>query len=76
MTVSCEIIFQDLNDALYIENNCIFQDTDKYYVCEKKGSGINKIPVEVIARNNQFTALEGNIKKGQKLLSHIGTHPE
>lgn len=68
MTVSCEILIQNFEDVLYIENDCIFQDTSQFYVCAKKTGGVEIIPVNIIARNNQFTALDGDIDKGQKLL--------
>jgi HlyD family secretion protein len=69
MTVSCEIITNKLDKALFVENECIFQDSSTYFVYEKTGGAMNKITVQLIARNNLYTAIQGNVQKGQRLVS-------
>ncbi len=67
MTVSSELIFKELDNSLYIENECIFTDGSDYFVI-KEGTD-NKIPIEILAVNSHYSAIQGNIEKGQRLIS-------
>lgn len=68
MTVSCEIITHELSDVYYIENECIFQDSVQYYLLGALSGKKEKINIEILARNNLFSAVKGDFKEGQKFL--------
>jgi hypothetical protein len=42
-------------------------DSTGYFVRQK--SSLKKIPIELISVNNNFSAISGDVKKGQKLIS-------
>lgn len=67
MTVSCEIIYADLKDQLYVETVCILKDSAGVWVFPSGESG-KKIPVRTGPSNNKYTVLKTKLKKGQKLL--------
>jgi multidrug efflux pump subunit AcrA (membrane-fusion protein) len=67
MTVSCELIIDEIDEALYVENECIFRDTEGYFVRQK--SSLKRVPIELVSVNNNYSAISGDIKKGQKLIS-------
>lgn len=69
MTVSCEVILAEFKNTLYVKNDCVFQENSGYYLLPENGKTQNKIPIEIIGRNNDFTAINGEVKKGQKLIS-------
>ncbi len=69
MTVNCEIVVEDLKNMLFIENECVMREGNNYFVVDQARGGKTKIPVEVVASNNLFTAIKGDIMKGQKLMT-------
>lgn len=69
MTVSCEIITKELNNAFYIENECIFSDSSQYYLLKESAGKPMRIPVSILARNNNQSAVQGEIEEGQRYLS-------
>lgn len=69
MTVNCEIIIEDLKDIFFIENECVMREGNSYFVVEQGHAGKNKIQVDVLANNNLFTAISGEIIEGQKLMT-------
>jgi HlyD family secretion protein len=69
MTVSCEIICEKFENALYASNDCLLSEGGRHYLFLKKGSGFSKVEVAVRAQNNNYSMVEGNIEKGQLLVS-------
>ncbi len=65
MTVSCEIFIAELENTLFIPNEYIFKENSRYYLFLKNGSQIKKAEFKMIARNNHFTAIQGDFSEGQ-----------
>lgn len=65
MTVSCEFFIAELKEALFVANEFVYKENSHYYLFLKNGSRIEKQEFEPIARNNQFTAVQGNFTEGQ-----------
>ena len=64
MTVSCEIIYADFRDALYVNNECLLRENGKYYVFFKKNK---RKEVKIGSSNNKYTLILDEIEKGQDL---------
>lgn len=64
MTVSCEIIYADVQDALYVSNECLVREKGKYYLFFKKNK---RREVKVGFSNNKYTLILDDLEKGQKL---------
>lgn len=69
MTVSCQLILAEIKDALFVSNECILTIADQNYVLLEKGGNAEKVPVEILGRNSEHTAVSGKLKKGDKLLT-------
>ncbi len=68
MTVSCQIETANLKDVFYVSNAYIGQQGDSYYILRKKGTGSERIPVTLGARNAKYVTIKGNVKKGDRIL--------
>lgn len=68
MTVSCELIANDLKDVLYVPNNCLLRESGRYWVFLPKAVGYDKRAVEFHGRNNTHSVISGNIIEGQELI--------
>lgn len=64
MTVSCEIIYADLEDVFYVNNECLLREDGKYYLFFKKNK---RKEVKVGFSNNKYTLILDKVKKGQDL---------
>ncbi|MBN1116085.1 MAG: efflux RND transporter periplasmic adaptor subunit [Bacteroidales bacterium] len=69
MTVSCEIITEELKDVTYIENECIFYENGQYYLIENLSRPEDKTLIEILSRNNQYSAIKGNLPIGKVFIS-------
>jgi HlyD family secretion protein len=69
MTVSCEIIYAEINDAFYVSNDCILRENGQYYIRLVRHGNVIKTPVETGPRNNSQTVIYGDFSKGQEVLS-------
>jgi HlyD family secretion protein len=69
MTVSCEYICNKFDNALYVSNDCLLTEGKRHYVFLKKGNRNSKVEVAVRAKNNNQSMVEGNIEKGQQLVT-------
>lgn len=68
MTVSCEFVADDLNDVLYVPNDCVLRENGHYYVYLSSLVGSHKTPVEVVTRNNIYTVVRGeDLREGQNV---------
>ena len=68
MTVRCEIFTAQLDDVFYVENECIIKENMKYYMFIEKNGNYEKYEVKIGPRNNQFTVVYGEYKKGKSVL--------
>ena len=68
MTVRCEIQYAQLQNVLYVENDCILGKDGKYYLFMDNGGDCEKCCIRIGPRNNQFTVIYGEIHPGQKVL--------
>ncbi len=60
MTVSCEMISQDLKDVLYVPNECVWCQDKQYYVRVSQLLGQKTdLPVRLVARNTNYSVVEG-----------------
>jgi hypothetical protein len=68
MTVSCEIIYAELKNALFVDNKCLKKEDGQYYIqMKEQGSRVEK-PVEIGPRNNRYTVIYGDLEKGTELM--------
>lgn len=68
MTVSCEIILSELKNSLYVNNDCIFREGTSFYVIARDKNEA-RIPIEILGRNNEYTAIKGEVSKGDELFT-------
>ena len=68
MTVSCEFIAFEEEGALFVPNNCIYQQNKKTWVLVDHKGKSSQIPVKAIRANAFHTCIEGDLKAGQALL--------
>ena len=69
MTVSCEIFTSQLNNVLFVDNECIFKEETKYFVFLKNKSDTKKREVKIGPQNTKFTVIYGDLKAGQQVLA-------
>lgn len=68
MTVSCEIIYAQLKNVLFVDNKCLKKEDGQYFIQIKdQGSKVEK-PVEIGPRNNRYTVIYGDLKEGTELM--------
>ncbi|MDA3928109.1 MAG: efflux RND transporter periplasmic adaptor subunit, partial [Prolixibacteraceae bacterium] len=66
MTVSCEFICAELEDAFYAPVQCVESIEGVHYVTLKKG--MEKMAVNIGPSNNSHVVLKGNFKSGTQLV--------
>jgi len=71
MTVSCEILVAELEDALFVNNTCIHQKGDQFYILVKDGAKSREIQVKLGAKNNKGVVVDGDVKAGDKILKKV-----
>lgn len=69
MTVGCEIFTAELEDVLYVANECLVKKDSKYYLYFKDGAGQNGREVKIGPRNNKFTVIYGNYEPGLRVVN-------
>jgi HlyD family secretion protein len=67
MTVSCEIFTSELDEVLFVPNNCILKKNRKYYLMIKHGSGKKKQAVTIGPRNTKHTVIYGDFESGTRI---------
>ncbi|MCX6226919.1 MAG: HlyD family efflux transporter periplasmic adaptor subunit, partial [Bacteroidia bacterium] len=68
MTVSCEYICKETEDALYVPNNCLFKEDGKCYVFLKNGGTPTKTEVKAGPANSHHTLIYSGIEPGEPLV--------
>ncbi len=69
MTVSCEIVVAEYDDALFVDNNYVVEKENRYYVIVQRGGKNDWVPVTLGARNNNAVIIEGELEGGEKLVN-------
>ncbi len=69
MTVSCEILVAELEEALFVDNSCIHQEGENYYIRIKDGAGSREVKIKLGPRNNKSVVIQGEIKAGDKIVN-------
>lgn len=68
MTVSCRIIYADMDEATYVATNCIRKESDRYFIYQKNGIDLVKYPVKLGPANDQYTVIYGDFQKGGRVV--------
>lgn len=69
MTASCQMIAKDLQDVLYVPNECLWRDDKHYFVRISNLLGQEDLPVRVLGRNSSHAVVEGDgLRQGQTLI--------
>lgn len=68
MTVSCEIIVAEYDNALFVDNNYVVEKDNHHYVIVQRGGKDVWVPVKLGARNNNTVLVEGELEAGEKLV--------
>jgi HlyD family secretion protein len=69
MTVSCEILVLELDDSLFVNNSCIHQKGDQFYVFVRDGAKLREIPITLGPKNNNSVVIKGDLKAGDKIVT-------
>lgn len=64
MTVSCELIVAELEQALFVNPAGVHQEEDDFVVYLKEGSGVRRVPVSLGPRNTRGVVVRGGIQAG------------
>ncbi|MBN2410625.1 efflux RND transporter periplasmic adaptor subunit [candidate division KSB1 bacterium] len=67
MTVSCDFIVSEIDDALFVRNDYVKEEEDGFYVYIVKGSSREKVKVTLGPRNSESVVIYGDIKAGDKI---------
>jgi multidrug efflux pump subunit AcrA (membrane-fusion protein) len=68
MTVSCEYISSETDNALYVPNNCLLREGGKYFVYLKNGGTPDKKEVNAGPSNSHHTLIRGGLEPGVPLV--------
>jgi len=72
MTVSCEIVFAELQDVFYVSNDCIMRENGQYFLHLSNRGNITKTAVEIGPQNNSETVIYGDFREGQEVIPKQG----
>jgi len=67
MTVSCRIIVDQIDDAVYIPLEGLFQDGNQDYVFARSGNSYKKKNIKTGLANNDFAIVENGLKEGDRI---------
>ena len=68
MTVSCEYISYESEDAVFVPNSCLLKEGGKSFVFLKKGGSGVKTEVSAGRSNSNHTIISGALEPGQALI--------
>lgn len=68
MTVSCEVIVAEYDNAMFVDNSYIVERDNQYYVILQRGGQKEWVPVTLGARNNETVVVQGDLQAGEKLV--------
>lgn len=67
MTVSCRIIVDRIDDALYMPTEAVFKEGAKEFAFIRSGSGFRKKEITTGISNNDFTIVENGLREGDRI---------
>jgi multidrug efflux pump subunit AcrA (membrane-fusion protein) len=68
MTVSCEYICYETEEALFVPNSCLLKESGKSYIFLKQGGVTKKTEVTTGPSNSNHTIINGTYEPGQFLV--------
>lgn len=68
MTVSCEFMLNEYTDALVVPRTMIHAEDDELFIFKKQKFSSTKLPIKLLASNDQFAVVEGSLEEGDQLL--------
>jgi hypothetical protein len=68
MTVSCEYVCYETDNAVFVPNNCLLKDGGKSYLFLPKGGSVQKTEVQAGLSNSNHTIISGLVEPGQSLV--------
>jgi hypothetical protein len=68
MTVSCEYITYESENAIYVPTRCILEENKHFYLFASRRGKIRKIEVTTGPSNNLYTIVSGDLRTGQDLV--------
>lgn len=68
MTVSCEFMVADLDDALFVQSDCIHRDNGEFVVYVKRIWGLKRIPVSLGPRGKSTVVISGDVSVGDRVV--------
>ena len=69
MTVSCEFLVAEMDNALWVHPSCIHPEEQGYVVYVKKAFGLQTVPVELGPRNLAGVVVRGDLQAGDRVLA-------
>ena len=67
MTVSCEFLVADLEEALYVNPAGVHQEADDFVVYVKDGGSLRRVPVSLGPRNARAVVVQGAVQEGDQV---------
>ena len=67
MTVRCEFLVADLEDALFVDPAGVHKDGNEYVVYVKDGLGLRRVPISLGPRNARAVVVQGDLKEGDEV---------
>lgn len=67
MTVSCEFLVADLEDALFVPSDCIHRENAESVLYVKQTWGLKRVPVSLGPRSNRAVVISGDVSAGDKV---------
>lgn len=67
MTVNCEFLVADLEDALFVPIDCIHRDKGEFVLYVKQTWGLKRVPVNLGPRNNRVVVVSGDVSAGDQV---------
>ena len=68
MTVSCEYIIWESDEAVYVSSETIYEENNRYYLFVRRGRRVVKTEVEPGPSNNLYTVVSGKISPGDRVV--------
>jgi multidrug efflux pump subunit AcrA (membrane-fusion protein) len=67
MTVSCRIIVDRIDEAVYLPIEAVFNEGAEEYVFIKSGSGFRRKTIKTGISNNDFSVVEEGLNEGDRV---------
>lgn len=69
MTVSCEFLFANLDEALWVHPSCVYVESGVRVVYVKETLGVRPVPVEIGPRHPDAVVVFGDLRPGDRVLA-------